>query len=100
MAFLAEKLWNTRATLFWKLDRDQLSYSVQCDDGVSCGGTGDGSLEIESHELGVWGPKCRRDCGDEAGPWEYLMPRERALGTEKLDRHYYLILSPPLLHQL
>lgn len=30
-------------------------------------------------------------------PWKYLMPRERALGTEKLDRHYYLILSPPLL---
>lgn len=39
---------------------------LQYDDGVSCGGTGDGSLEIESHELGVWGPKCRRDCGDEA----------------------------------
>jgi len=60
MAARAEKLSNTRAEMFWKRDRDQLTAE-------------DPEVEVwrrKSQGFGVWGPTCMKHfAGSGSLPW-------------------------------
>lgn len=74
MAVLVEKQWNTRATLFWKLDKDQLRYNTMME------------YLAEEPEMEVWRLKAMSSGSGDRNAGEIAGTRQRPLEISDAKR--------------